>query len=143
MAEKKFGNRTFRVKQPLATQAIVMQGRLLRLIGPASHKLPELFDPANRNGPADQTVALKIVGVLLEVFSRSEPEATAALIGDIIAMSEVKGASGKYDQADIDTEFSSDPGELYAVVAWILREVFGPFFSGLTANGSLKNVVAA
>ncbi|WP_136625138.1 phage tail assembly chaperone [Aureimonas flava] len=143
MAEKKFGNRLFKVDQPLATQAIVMQGRLLRLIGPASDKLPALFDPANRKGPADQTAALRIMGVLVEVFGHTEPEATAALLGDIVKMAQVKGANGRYEQADIDTEFSSDPGELYAVVAWILRETLGPFFSGLVANGSLKNVVAA
>lgn len=145
MAEKKFGTRTFRVRDPLATEALMLQARLLQIIGGGVDRLPTIIAGMGTDKPEEVKNASNaaLVAALGDIFSKTEPKRTVALISDIISMADVQGASGEYGTADVDQDFSGKENAkfLFPVLAWILSEVLGDFFGGVLASGRLQKIV--
>lgn len=141
MSEKKFGARTFRVQKMLATRALVMQARLFRVIGGAAEKLPKVIGAyvAGKDDAEKMEANAAALQAISDIFQKTEPEALAALVADLIATAEIRQDSGDYTWCEIDRDFS-DPydGELIPFVVWVLQEQFSDFFTGALAIGSLK-----
>ena len=74
--------------------------------------------------------------VLTGVFAELEPDEYARLVGDIIALARLKRPSGAYEVMDLDGDFSEDFGAIIPVVAFVLKEVFGDFFSAAPGSGN-------
>lgn len=143
MAEKKINGRTFKTAPMLATEAIVLQARLLKAAGPAVERLGEIFAGMGK----DATDEVKnrangaAIGAFVEIFARNDPRELAGLLKDIVQTAQIQRPSG-YSDVDFDGDFSGDDlGDVIPVVVWALREQFGPFFSGLLGNGSLAKAV--
>jgi hypothetical protein len=138
MAEKKFGTRTFSTTPLLARDALVLQMRLLKAVGPAMSRLPEVLGGAKGDEEAKARANAVALEALSGIFVNADPKAMADLMGDIIACAQIRRPSGSVDTADLDGDFSGEQmQDLLPVAAWVLREQFGTFFSGLRANGSL------
>lgn len=139
MAEKKFGDRTVRIDQVLATQAIILQARLMRAIGPALDRLPAIFSGRDKNATDAQKQAsdAAAIGALAEVFSKARPEEIAELIKDIVEMGEITYSKAtSYTRIDLDGDFSGpNMKDIMPVVAFILKETLGDFFSAALASG--------
>nr|QIG67149.1 hypothetical protein EVB34_044 [Rhizobium phage RHph_TM26] len=145
MAEKKIGTRTFRVREVLATEALIVQARLLQLIGGGVDRLPDIL--AGMGSDKDEEAKAKsnaaMVGALADIFAKAEPRKVAQLAADLVQYAEVLQPSGSYGQCDLDQDFTSkaDRKSLYPVLGFVLKEVLGDFFGDVLATGTLQKIV--
>lgn len=138
MAEKKIGNREFRIDRPRATDALKLQARLFRAAGGLAEKLPAMLASRRADAsPEDRAKAEAdaIVGIT-GIFDRITPDEYASLVSDIVKMAEMKRPSGQYHTVDLDGDFAESFGDIIPMVVFVLREVFGDFFSGALVSGS-------
>lgn len=155
MAERKIANMEIRVDRPLATEALKMQARLAHAMGGDISDAVTVFadamgvigvfqnipdDAPEKDKEAGRAAMIKVGGqvasVVIGVFDRLSPEQYASLVSDIIGMAKIKRPSGQYDQADLDGDFSDNLAAIIPVVVFVLKSVFGDFFTGALANGA-------
>ena len=145
MAEKKIGGRTFRVGHVLATDAIKLQVRLLKIIGGGVDRLPVILDGMGEKGRADPEAKARsdaaAVAALGDIFSKSDENQIAKLMSDIVSMSQINNPSGSWETADIDQDFTTQKADLFPVIVFVIQEVLGDFFGAALANGKLKSVL--
>lgn len=133
MAEKKIGSKTFKVEPMLATEAIKLQARLLKVIGPALDKLPAILggrakgDEVTSNGAA--------VAAFTDIFTRADPDELMELVRDVCEVAMVKRPSGAYDPISFDGDFTGNLKEIIPVAVFVLQEQFGDFFGDALASG--------
>lgn len=141
MAEKKIGERTFRCSPMLATDAIKLQVRLVKFLGGAVERLPEIVQGASKGATDAQRAQAnaKAIGMLVDLIGKSDPDEIARLMSDVIGIAQIRRESGEYHDADIDGDFVGRPGDMFEVMLWVLQEQIGPFFSGLQAIGGQSN----
>lgn len=137
MAEQNINDRTFKVQRMLATQALILQGRLLKAFGPAIAKLGDLLKSKSDEENGTTPAAMAALG---EVFARLDPHEYASLVGDIIRVAQIRRANGVYMPADLDGDFSETPRDIIPVVMFVLKEQYGDFFKGLPGAGSLSSL---
>ncbi|EYR81384.1 phage tail assembly chaperone [Shinella sp. DD12] len=138
MAERKIAGMEIRVDRPLATEALKLQARLMRAAGGAADQLPSILGEmrAAQTDEAKQAIGVKLIGVLTDIFDRLDADEYVRLVGDIVAMAKIKRPSGQYDRLDLDGDLTMNLGAIIPVAAFVLKEVFGDFFSGALANGN-------
>lgn len=142
MAEKKIGARTFKCEPMLAMEALVLQARLFKALGPA---VPH-FGAVMAGYGTDKTEEEKsrsnasALGALAHVFASAEPIALANLVKDIAEAAMIKGDSGEYRPVDLDGDFTGNQKDLMPLILFVLREQFGDFFAGLPGLGSLGKI---
>lgn len=138
MAEKKFSGREFRVAPMLATRAIAMQVRLFKILGPGVNRLDEVLrgfsDKATPEERAHGMIAA--VNALSDIFAQADPEEVAGIMAELLKTAELKKPSGSYDPVEIDVDFEGCRSDIMPVVAWVIVEQFGDFFTGLLGSGS-------
>lgn len=154
MAEKKISGRTFRTEPAKATEVLRLQARLLKVIGPATSKLPEVLG-TYAGGKKDEDGNIKLspeqeakvqsvaTSALMDVFAQVDGDEWVSLVSQVAGMAEVQAPSGTWDQVDVDAHFTGRLQDLVALVAWVLREQLGDFISGLLANGARAKQAAA
>ena len=137
MAERKIGAMTVKVDRPLATEALRLQARLMKAAGGIADQLPSILGDLQQANSEEgkRQVGIKAIGLLTDVFDRLDAEEYTRLVGDIIGLAKIQRPSGHYEQADIDGDFSENLGNIIPVCAFVLKEVFGSFFSGGQGNG--------
>lgn len=140
MAERKIGSKTFRVEPLLATEAIKLQVRLLKVIGPAVDKLPAILRGVGENATEEDKIMSDsaAVAAFMAIFQTADPDEFTKLIGDLAQLATVKRPSGTWDVVDLDSEFSGHLGEMVPVILMVLQEQFGSFFSEALALGGRK-----
>lgn len=147
MAEKKIGGRTFRVGHVLATDAIKLQVRLLKIIGGGVDRLPVILAGMGEKGKADPEVKAAsdaaAVAALADIFSKADPDGVTRLISDIVAMAQLNNPSGAWEEVNIDQDFTQRKRDLFPVAAFVLQEVLGDFFAGALGSGGLKKVLGS
>lgn len=149
MSEKKIGTRYFRAGDVLATDAIKLQIRLMKFIGPALDKLPAVFAARAASDPktgtpsevspevrekADEAAIQAIAGI----FEKADPDAVVELIEDILRLAKISyDGKGAWDEIVLDQEFSgANAKDMFPAVLFILQETLGDFFPGALASGS-------
>ena len=141
MGEKKIGSRYFKAGDVLATDAIRLQIRLMKFIGPALDKLPAVFAgrSAGASGDAQDASNAAAIQAISEIFEKADPDAFVALLEDILALGKISyTGKGEWDDIVLDQEFSgANAKDLIPAVLFVLQEALGDFFSGLQASGSL------
>ncbi|MDO9417036.1 phage tail assembly chaperone [Pararhizobium sp.] len=137
MADKKINGRTFKFAPMLALEALVLQARLLRVVGKGISRLPEIFGGRTEGASVkDKAKAdAAAIAALSDIFTQSEPAELANLIKDIVEKTSMLRPSGDYESVDLNADFSDSLGDIIPVVVWVLKEQFGSFFSGALANG--------
>lgn len=141
MAEKKIAGKLFRVKQPLATDALKLQFRVMNMLAGSGDQLGRAI-AALQAGEGREKAQGEVVSAVLAILGGMKPDDGARLISDLVAMAEIQGGNSKFEPADLDTEFSSDPSGLYQLVGFVLKEVLGPFISGLVESMSPAGLAA-
>ena len=144
MSEKKINGRTFKVEPLLATEAIRLQMRLIKAIGPAIDRLPEIF-AGIRDGKAEakEKANSAAISALSDIISGLEPDDATDLVRDIVQVAMIKRPSGAYDQVDLDGDFTGRLGDIIPVATFVLQEQFAEVFSGARGTGSPAKTVAA
>ncbi|NTS31264.1 hypothetical protein HQ945_08350 [Phyllobacterium sp. BT25] len=140
MAEKKINKRVFKTEPMLATNAIILQARLAKVLGPAIDRIGEIF--AGRGENASEEAKAKsnaaAIAAFSDIFSKSDPRETANLVKDIVEVAMIARPNGNYENVDFDNDFTGELGDVMPVVIFVLREQFGDFFSALLASGVRK-----
>lgn len=141
MAIKKINGREFQVGVVLATTSVLLQARLMKVIGGGVEHLPTILKGAGASATEQAKEASRsaAVAALLDITSKIEPEQWLGLVKDVVELATVKrGTSSHFEQVDLDLDFTSgsgEPGALYPVIVFVLREVLGDFFTGLQDSG--------
>lgn len=138
MAEKKINGETYKVSPMLAMDAIVLQARLMRVVGPAMTKLPAII-ASRRDGASEEAKAkgeADAVQAITGIFASCDPKEIGLLIKDLVETAMIQRPSKDYEQVDLDGDFTGKLGSIIPVVLFVLREQFGDFFSGALANGA-------
>ena len=143
MAEMKIGDREFKVGVVLATDALILQAKLMKVVGSGIERLPTILKGVAEGATADDKAAMQTAAVaaFTDIFVEGDPKELTNLIGEVVSMATVKRPSGAYEQVDLDGDFTERKGDLFEVVVFVLREVLGDFFSGLRDNGKVKKAV--
>ena len=133
MAEKKIGNKVFKTEPLLATEAIKLQARLLKVLGPALDKLPAILGGRAKGDEATSNAAA--IAAFTDIFARADPDEIMALVRDVCEVAMVKRPSGAYDPVSFDGDFTGNLGEIVPVAIFVLQEQFGDFFGAALASG--------
>jgi len=125
--------RTFKQEPMLATQAIVLQARLLRMAGPAVSRIGEIMQGFGQDKTEEQKQRSNIAAIsaFSEIFSQTEPEELASMIKELCEVALIKRGNGEYGQVDFDGDMTGNGGDIMPLVIWVIREQFADFFSGL------------
>lgn len=137
--EKRIDGTTFKVEPLLATEAIKLQIRLLKAIGPAMDRLPEIL-VNRRKGEEDKSNAAAI-SAFADIFNRADPDEMTALVKDVVEIAMIQRPSKSYDPVDIDGDFTGKLDLLMKVAVFVLQEQFAAFFTASLANGALNRMV--
>lgn len=140
MAEKKLNGVLYRVEPMLATDAIRMQVRIVKMLGSAVDRLPDIFN--NRKDNEEKSNAA-MIAAFTDIFSKADPDEMTQLFKEIAELAQKRSPSGSHDPVDIDADFSGDLLTMMDLIIWVLREQFGSFFIGLLARGGPKNKAKA
>ena len=140
MSERKINGRTFRVDRLLATQALVLQARIAKTVGPAVDKLPAMFAGRARPGvelsaEAEGNSNAAAIAAFAAIFTNNESTAVAALVSDIVSIAQIQGSNGAYTPVDFDRDFTESLADIVPVAIFVLQEQFGDFFTALLVNG--------
>lgn len=142
MAEKKIKGATYKVEPMLALDAVKLQARLLKVLGGGIDRLPEVLAGAGSKATPEQKEKSNAAAVaaFTDIFVKGDPDEMANLIKDVVEVAMVKRPSGSYEQVDMDGDFTGNMGAMFQVVVFVLREVFGDFFTDVLANGNLEKI---
>jgi hypothetical protein len=144
MAEKKINGRTFKVVPMLATDALAMQARLFKAIGPAMPRLPTILAGLSEKGEgARSTAEVNAIAALVEVLGGAQPAETTALIKDIVEKAQIHRPSGAWEEVDLDGDFTGHLADIPPVVIFVLKENFSDFFGDLLRNVGNRASAAA
>jgi hypothetical protein len=144
MAERKIGGRIYKVEPLLATQALALQGRLMKAAGPAFDRLPEAIAQIREKGVDGADGNVVIIKVIGDIFSSLSTEEYVSLVRDIVEVAKIQRPSGTFDNVDLDGDMSGpELGNIVPLAAFVLKEQFSDFFSGLLGNGSRGTKKAA
>lgn len=143
MAEKKINGRVYRADRVLATEAVRLQARLLRIIGGAVDRLPDIMAGmgSKKDEAAQQKSNAALAAALADMFAKADPDEVTQLISDIVGYASLQAPSKVWEQVDLDGVFTQHPEDLYPVVAFVITTVLGSFFSALPGIGSLPKAV--
>ena len=146
-AEKKINGREFRVPDLLATEALTLQARLFKILGPAVNNFGAVF--AGHGSKDDETLSdeekAKIqaasgaaaLQALSSIFMNLQPNEYTSFVNDVMKTVQIKRPSGQYDPCDLDGDFTMHKKDIVPVVLFALREHFGDFFADLPGVGNL------
>ena len=137
MAEKKIGGRTFKVDPLPATEAIRLQMRLMKAIGPGLARLPTILAGAGEGASDDARARANAAAVaaMTEVVSGLDADDATELISDVVTIALVQAPSKDWRRVDMDGDFTGKLGEMFDVMTLVLQEQFGEVFSAALANG--------
>lgn len=144
MAEKKFGGRVFKVTPLLATDAVVLQARLMKAAGPAIERVGEVLGGMSKDATEETKARANAAAIaaFADIFGRNDPHELAALLKALVETAQIQRPSG-YDKVDFDGDFTDAKGDILPVAVWVAKEQFGDFFSGLRGIGNLGKAAAA
>lgn len=127
MAEKKIGGKTYRVKSVNALEALAFKAKAAKVIGSG---LGGLKDALSGDAKSDSTAIAAISCALKDV----SPEQFLDLFGELFKWVEVQGDSGAYHgHVTIDSFDSQELTQIYEIAFFVLKSVYGGFFSEAAA----------
>ena len=143
MADRKIKGKSYQVGAVLATEAVRLQARLLKVIGAGIERLPVILAGVGEaSAEAKSASNAAAIAAFTDIFGQSDPDEITSLVGDIVALATVKRPSGSWEQVDLDGDFTEDKSALIPVTLFVLQETFGDFFTGVLENGDkIKKVM--
>lgn len=137
MSERKINGKTYKVEPLLASDALRLQMRLMRAIGPALGHLSALLDGASDDASQeakDKSNAAAITA-LSSIISSLEPDDAVDLVRSVVEIAAVQAPSKEWRTLDLDGDFHGNLKEIIPVATFVLKEQFGDFFGAALASG--------
>lgn len=138
MAEKKIKGVTYRVNKLPAKRSLVLFAKLGKIVGPGLAALVEAIGLRSEDEAESNAVAVKAIS---KVFADTDPVQFGDLVEEIVELAEIE-QDGRYLPVSMDGHFSGKMEEMTQVVAFVLREQFSDFFTGLLASGKVATKAA-
>jgi hypothetical protein len=137
VAEKKINGDVYKTEPLLASDAIRLQMRLVKAVGPALGQLTAMFSGAGADASAEAKEKSNVAAVqaLANVVSALEPDEAVDLVKSIVEIAYVQAPSKEWRQVDLDGDFHGKLGEIIPVASFVLKEQFGDFFGAALASG--------
>lgn len=144
MSEKKIGEFTFVVEPLLATKSLVLKARIMKVIGSAVTRLPEIVSGAGEGaGPEAKAKSdAAAITAFTDIFTNGDPIEMVNLVKEICEVAKIRSAVGELNPVDFDREFTGKDIEMFQCCIFVLKEVFGDFLAAALANGTLKTAPA-
>ena len=136
MAETKIGGVEYRVETLLARDAVALQMRVMRILGPAMNAMPEVLSTYFKGQEGRQLANQKALAAIGDIVAKSDPAEATQLVVDVCELAESRRPSGDYEKVSFDQEFSGKLMDAYKLMAFVLQAQFGELFQGVPANGS-------
>lgn len=142
MAERKIKGKQYQVGAVLATDAVRLQARLLKVVGGGIERLPTILAGVGEKATEEAKAASNAAAVaaFTDIFANADPDGITELVKDVVELATVKRPSGAWEQVDMDGDFTDDKGALIPVTVFVLQEVFGDFFTGALDSGGLSKL---
>lgn len=139
MSEKKIGGNEYSIRPMPAKRAIVLFAKVSKVLGPALPKLIEAMGLSGSESENESNAAA--ISALNEMLVNIEPESFADLIEEIIELAQIMEPNKSYRDVIFDQDFTGNLSDSIPVMAFVLREQFGDFFTGLLATGKAVKTV--
>ena len=137
MAEMKIKGSTYKVEPLVATEAIRLQVRVLKVLGGALDRLPEILDSRGKDETAFQKAA---IAAFSDIFMKSNPDEITDLLKNIVEVAMILRPSKTYEQVDLDQDFTGKLDEAFELAVFVLREQFSAFFTDSLVSGGLSRL---
>lgn len=146
MAERKFGDRTYRCEAMPATKAIELLADLTRIASQGTGRLPAMLlgleeEAAGIEGGAE-SAEVAMLAAIGDVLRQNESSYVRELVERIVSSAEVKFPSG-YGRVSLDEEFTGRIESILPVARWVLEVNFAGFFAESARAGALTRLRAA
>ena len=125
--------RYYEVKPLLATETVMLQTRLLKIVGPGMEELKELL-----SGSTDEMMKAQVaLAGMGKIFADCDPRAVTTFIKDVVESCKIKRESGQTGDVIMDVDFSGKTNELFKLLFFALKDMFGEFFTELQVAGQV------
>lgn len=140
MSEKLIGERTFIVEPMLATTSLLLKARIMQLIGGAAGRIPEIVRGAGPNASDDEKRAsdAAAVAAFTDIFTNGDPAQMVKLVTDICEIAKLRTATEDIVSVNFDRDFTGKEIDMFHLVIFVLKEVFGDFLDAALGLGSLS-----
>lgn len=144
MAEKKIGNRVFKVVPMPAGAALELYGDIIRIAGQGAGRLSAIILGLSTGEDLEGRLLADVAALhaLTDILSGSSSAEVRDLIKRIIELAMIHRPSGSYEQVDLDGDFTGSLGDILPVAAFVLKEQYGDFFIGSGGNGIIARMTA-
>jgi hypothetical protein len=143
MAERKIKGRVFKVVPMLAGEAIELYSDIIRIVGQGTGRLPAIvLGLSQKDTDGNLLSDVAAVMALTDILSGSSSAEISGLVKRIVEIATISRPSGNYEPVDLDGDFTGHLADIPEVVAFILKEQFGDFFTGSGGNGIIARMTA-
>ena len=122
-AERKINGTTYRVDPVLATKALPLFFRLGKVLGPG---FDAMLSALLSRAQDEEAFGAKMLVAIADVLGAADPDASTALIGEVVGLAKVKRPSWAYEAATLDEDMTERPEDLIPVIGFVLETTFGP-----------------
>ena len=142
MAERRIGDRVFKVVPLPASEALELYAETLRIAGHGAGRLPALLlsASAEEEGSASAMGHVALLMAVADVLNGNAPAVVRDLLRRLVEVAMIQRPGGHYEQVDLDHDFTGRLGEIVPVIKFVLAEQFSDFFIGSGASGILKTL---
>jgi Phage tail assembly chaperone protein, TAC len=136
MAEKRINGREYRVEPMLATRALILQAKLVRVAGPLVSRLGDILQGHGTDSTEEQKARsnMAAVAAFSAIFAEIDPIDFAEIIKEIVETAQIKRPTG-YGKVDMDGDLTGHSADIIPLCVFVLREQYGDFFTGLAEVG--------
>lgn len=140
MAETKINDKVYLVEKILARDSLVLKARIVKILGGGISRLPEIMQGGRdeKDSEAEKKSNQAAIAAFMDVFVEGDPEQMVQLVQDIAEKAKIQTKSNDWAQVDINRDFTGDDQGLFALVIFVLKEIFGDFLADALANGVQK-----
>lgn len=142
MAEKKINGETYRVEPLVASEALLLWGRIIEAMGPGIGHLPVIIEALGDGDDGLAVADMAALAAISDVVSRNTPEKIRDLIADIVNIASVlEDDKRNYRPVDMDVDFTGNTKGIVPLTKFVLEEQFHDFFTASVGSG-LINLMA-
>lgn len=143
MALKKINGTTYKVEPLMATKALLLQGRILKLAGAAIERLPAIFGGIDAKASDEAKAASNAASIqaFSDLFMKNDTAEIVALLADLCSVAMIERPSKDWSTVDFDGDMTDRPADVMELALFVAQEQFTSFFGASLANGALKRVL--
>lgn len=136
MADKKFGQRTFRCNKLPASESVGLAFRLGKLAAPLLENFASGgLSFASIVGAGENAQGQKALGAIAKFLTSIDPKEGQALLIELAEKAQLQQPGGNFEPVIFDSAFAGEHiGDSIQVAAWVVQVNLSDFFKGVPLN---------